>query len=60
MRKPGGSKTAVCLTTKKPIDLDDLEAGNLAPRVCDISLFRGACIACRWAIQYSYRTYRLQ
>ena len=53
-RKPGGRFAAVCLKTKKPIDLDELDAGGtLAPRVCDITLFRGACVACRYAVQSS-------
>ena len=39
---------AVCLKTKVPIDLDEVDAGGtLVERVCDISIFRGACVACR-------------
>ena len=48
MRKPGGELIAVCLKTKEPIDLNELHAGGtLAQRVCDLTIFRGACVACR-------------
>ena len=47
-RQPGSRFMAVCLKTKVPIDLDEVDAGGtLVERVCDISIFRGACVACR-------------
>ena len=45
-RKSGGNSSAICLKTKIPMDLQFAEAEDLT-LACDISLFRGACTACR-------------